>query len=68
MSWMCETIFVSIIAIGFELFDFPLEQHHAKCILFRLDTEDSNIQRVKIGRLVKRTLRQFLLLSGFQRK
>lgn len=68
VSWTYETIFVSIIAIGPELFDFPLEKHLAKCTLFRLDTEDSNIQRVKTGRLVKYTFRQFLLLSSFQRK
>lgn len=37
-------------------------------LLFRLDTMDSSNQRVKICRLVKCTLREFPLLSGFQRK
>lgn len=67
-SWTYEKMFVSIIAIGLESFDFPLHRYHAECILFILDTEDSNIQGVKIGRLVKCTLRKFLLLSGFQGK
>lgn len=67
-SWTYEKMFVSIIAIGLESFDFPLHRYHAECILFILDTEDSNIQGVKIGRLVKCTLRKFLLLSRFQGK
>lgn len=67
-SWTYEKMFVSIIAIGLESFDFPLHRYHVECILFILDTEDSNIQGVKIGRLVKCTLRKFLLLSGFQGK
>lgn len=49
MSWTYEAIFVSIIAVGLVLFDFPLEQHCAESILCRLDTR---IQiRVKIGRV-----------------
>lgn len=67
-SWTYEKMFVSIIAIGLESFDFPLHRYHVECILFILDTEDSNIQGVKIGRLVKCTLRKFLLLSRFQGK